>query len=80
MNTINLARGFVKNSLDKNPNIGKWLDFKKPNQVTLHVGKVDFGQGISTALSQIAAEELDVALHQIALGLGACPGCKQQYQ
>lgn len=68
MNTVNLARGFVKNSLDKNPNIGKWLDFKKPNQVTLHVGKVDFGQGISTALSQIAAEELDVALHQIALG------------
>jgi nicotinate dehydrogenase subunit B len=67
MNTVNLARGFVKNSLDKNPNMGKWLDFQTPNKVTLHVGKVDFGQGISTALTQIAAEELDVALHQIIL-------------
>lgn len=68
MNTVTLARGFVKNSLDKNPTIGKWLDFSEANKITLRVGKVDFGQGISTALTQIAAEELDVALKQIILG------------
>ncbi|NBW80110.1 MAG: hypothetical protein EBR27_14085, partial [Betaproteobacteria bacterium] len=53
-----LARGFVKNSLDKNPNLGQWLHFNQPHKVTLRVGKVDFGQGISTALAQIAADEL----------------------
>ena len=65
MSTVMLARGFVKNSLDKNPNLGQWLHFGQPHKVTLIVGKVDFGQGISTALAQIAADELDVALDQI---------------
>jgi CO/xanthine dehydrogenase Mo-binding subunit len=65
MKPVILARGFAKNSLDKNPSIGHWLDFSTPDHVTLSVGKVDFGQGISTALAQIAAEELQVSLHQI---------------
>ena len=65
MKPVILARGFAKNSLDKNPTIGHWLDFSRPSHVILRVGKVDFGQGISTALAQIAAEELQVALHQI---------------
>lgn len=65
MKPVVLARGFAKNSLDKNPSIGHWLDFGQLNHVTLSVGKVDFGQGISTALAQIAAEELQVAMRQI---------------
>lgn len=65
MKPVVLARGFAKSSLDKNPTIGHWLDFSQPGRVTLRVGKVDFGQGISTALAQIAAEELDVTLQQI---------------
>ena len=59
------ARGFVKGSLDKNPLLGQWLAFDVPGLVTLRVGKVDIGQGISTALAQIAAEELDVELARI---------------
>jgi CO/xanthine dehydrogenase Mo-binding subunit len=66
MNTVTLARGFVKNSLEKNPTIGHWLAFSEPGKVRLKVGKVNFGQGISTALTQIAADELDVALTQIS--------------
>ena len=65
MSTVTLARGFVKNSLDKNPTMGHWLAFSEPGKVLLKVGKVNFGQGISTALTQIAADELDVALTQI---------------
>jgi CO/xanthine dehydrogenase Mo-binding subunit len=67
MSNIVLARGFAKYSLDKNPTIGHWLAFSSPGKVTLKVGKVDFGQGISTALSQIAADELDIALNQLIL-------------
>ena len=65
MSTTMKARGFVKGSLDKNPLLGQWLAFDVPGQVTLRVGKVDIGQGISTALAQIAAEELDVDLARI---------------
>ena len=65
MSTVTLARGFVKNSLDKNPTMGHWLAFSESGKVLLKVGKVNFGQGISTALTQIAADELDVALTQI---------------
>jgi nicotinate dehydrogenase subunit B len=65
MKPVVLARGFAKSSLDKNPTLGDWLDFSHPNCVTLCVGKVDFGQGISTALAQIAADELDVTLQHI---------------
>ncbi len=68
MSAVIQARGFVKNSLDKNPTLGHWLDFRMSGKVTLRVGKVDFGQGISTALSQIAAQELGVSLSQISLG------------
>src|SRR5690606_28583550 len=65
MTATTQARGFARNSLDKNPYLGQWLDFATRGQVNLRVGKVDFGQGISTALAQIAAEELDVELSRI---------------
>jgi nicotinate dehydrogenase subunit B len=68
MSAVIHARGFVKNSLEKNPTLGHWLDFSILGKVTLRVGKVDIGQGISTALSQIAAEALGVSLNQILLG------------
>lgn len=67
MSAVIQARGFVKNSLDKNPTLGHWLAFQVAGHLTLKVGKVDFGQGISTALSQIAAEELGMSLSQILL-------------
>ena len=35
-----------------------WLEVSKDNKVVLFVPKVEFGQGIHTALAQIAAEEL----------------------
>ena len=33
--------------------------------VTIRSGKVEYGQGVWTALAQIAADELDVALHRV---------------
>ena len=65
MTGVALARGFSKGSLDKNPLLRQWIGFDVPGMVTLYVGKVEFGQGIATALAQIAAEELDVSLARI---------------
>ncbi len=76
MSEIKLARGFAKGSLDKNPLLSQWVDLDTPGTVMLRVGKVEFGQGIATALAQIAAEELDVDLARIkpaAISTAASP-------
>src|SRR5437899_974315 len=38
--------------------------------VTAFSGKVDFGQGIRTALAQVVAEELDVPFEQVRMVMG----------
>ncbi|MEO8652432.1 MAG: molybdopterin cofactor-binding domain-containing protein [Hyphomicrobiaceae bacterium] len=48
-------------SLTDNPNCGDWIDLARDGTVVLKSGKVEIGQGIATALIQIAADELDVA-------------------
>lgn len=48
-------------SLVDNPNCSDWLDFSIDGKVLLRTGKVEIGQGILTALVQIAADELDVS-------------------
>ena len=44
--------------LAANPVLARWLDFSRDGEVTIRVGKVEYGQGIWTALAQIAAEAL----------------------
>ncbi|WP_454689082.1 molybdopterin cofactor-binding domain-containing protein [Achromobacter aloeverae] len=52
-------------SLRANPRLSTWLGFDPPGRVRVRSGKVEIGQGIRTALAQIAAEELDVAFARI---------------
>ncbi len=47
------------------PVLGRWLDFGVDGVVTIATGKVEYGQGVWTALAQIAAEELDVRLARV---------------
>lgn len=47
-------------SLEDNPNCSDWLDLSRDGKVLLRTGKVEIGQGILTALVQIAADELDI--------------------
>jgi CO/xanthine dehydrogenase Mo-binding subunit len=48
--------------LAANPVLARWLDFSRDGEVVIRTGKVEYGQGIWTALAQVAAEELQVAL------------------
>lgn len=48
-------------SLTENPRCSDWIDLSRTGTVILKSGKVEIGQGITTALVQIAADELDVA-------------------
>lgn len=52
-------------SLQTNRRLDKWLRFLPDRRVKLAVGKVEIGQGVLMALTQIAAEELDVPVDRI---------------
>src|SRR3974390_2211528 len=54
-------------SLAANPKLSSWVKFGADGQVTLAPGKVEIGQGIVTALAQIAADELDVDLGRVRM-------------
>ena len=54
-------------SLETNPVLDRWLAINADGSVTVRPGKVEIGQGILTALVQIVAEELDIAVERIQL-------------
>src|SRR5215472_4039 len=63
-------------SLRENPRLGSWLDFSEPGVVRAFTAKVELGQGIVTAMTQIAAEELALQLSQVRVVSGdtrCCP-------
>jgi nicotinate dehydrogenase subunit B len=57
-------------SLTDNPILSQWIAFPERGRVWVGSGKVEIGQGILTALTQIAAEELDVRPDQVNLVSG----------
>src|ERR1043166_1390475 len=54
-------------SLNNNRMLESWLRINPDGSVTVFTGKVELGQGILTALAQIAADELDVAYDRIEM-------------
>lgn len=54
-------------ALARNSQLDAWIRVDAQGNVTAFTGKVEFGQGIKTALSQIVAEELEVPLDRIQL-------------
>jgi len=52
-------------SLNNNRMLNAWLRIDPDGSVTIFSGKIELGQGIGTALTQIAADELDVELKRI---------------
>ncbi|RXH08768.1 xanthine dehydrogenase family protein molybdopterin-binding subunit [Bradyrhizobium guangzhouense] len=54
-------------SLLANPKLSSWVRFIGEGRVAISPGKVEIGQGIVTALAQIAADELDVEITRIEM-------------
>ncbi len=54
-------------SLQNNRKLDGWLRINPDGTATVFTGKVELGQGILTALAQIAAEELDLPLTRIKM-------------
>ncbi|WP_424630132.1 molybdopterin cofactor-binding domain-containing protein [Bradyrhizobium sp. SYSU BS000235] len=54
-------------SLAKDPYLDSWIRIDAKGSITVLSGKAELGQGIKTALIQVAAEELDVPFDRIEL-------------
>ncbi len=52
--------GSLPRFVSGHPEVDSWLRISADNAITILTGKVELGQGLSTALLQIAAEELEV--------------------
>ena len=54
-------------SLVDNPRLDRWIHFQPDRTVRIATGKVEIGQGVVTALGQIAADELDLPLDRVTV-------------
>jgi len=54
-------------SLASNPRLSSWVKITGEGRVAISPGKVEIGQGIVTALAQIAADELEVEIGRIEM-------------
>lgn len=54
-------------TLAANPRLDRWVTLNADGTVTVRTGKVEIGQGIVSAMAQVAAEELDVAYSRIRM-------------
>ena len=61
------VRAPLPGSLNTNRMLDGWIRINANGKVTIHTGKCELGQGILTALAQIAADELDVAYERIEM-------------
>jgi CO/xanthine dehydrogenase Mo-binding subunit len=67
MSASDVTRRKLPGSLETNRSLDRWLAINADGTVTVRPGKVEIGQGILTALIQIVAEELDVAVERVRL-------------
>ncbi len=56
--------------LADNPSLDRWIAFPAPGKITVNTGRVEIGQGVLTAIAQIAADELDVEMARIIIRSG----------
>ena len=61
------ARPSLPGSLNTNRMLDGWIRINANGTVTVFTGKCELGQGILTALAQIASDELDVAYERIEM-------------
>ena len=54
-------------SLERNPMLDSWIGVGADGTITIFTGKAELGQGIRTALMQVAADQLAVPFERMAL-------------
>jgi CO/xanthine dehydrogenase Mo-binding subunit len=67
MTTAEVEGRPLPKDLVANPILSQWISVLPDGRIGVRVGKVELGQGILTALAQLAADELDVELAQVQM-------------
>jgi CO/xanthine dehydrogenase Mo-binding subunit len=55
----------IPGMLAANPRLDRWVSFEPDGRVRVAFGRMEYGQGIATALAQMAADELDVSFARV---------------
>ncbi|MEQ9439384.1 MAG: molybdopterin-dependent oxidoreductase [Cyclobacteriaceae bacterium] len=63
------VEGELPGSLSRNPKVNAWLQILEDGRVHVYTGKIELGQGIRTAVAQMAAEELSTDMDMIEVHL-----------
>ena len=61
------AKPPLPGSLKESPFLDSWIRIEASGSITVFTGKAELGQGIKTALLQVAAEQLDVPFDALKL-------------
>ena len=62
-----MATAPLPQNLARNSRLDRWVEVRPDGTVEVRTGKVEIGQGIKTALIQVAAEQLSVPPASITL-------------
>jgi len=63
--TAQVTPSTLPGSLSNNPSLDGWIRIQANERILIFTGKCELGQGILTAIAQMAADELDVAYERI---------------
>lgn len=71
---VPVANDSLPRSLSRHPQISAWLQILEDGNVRVYTGKIELGQGIRTAIGQVAAEELytnpeKISVHLVETGV-----------
>src|SRR5258706_14725225 len=69
--SLSQAPAPLPGSLNRNRMLNAWLRIDPDGSVTIFTGKIELGQGIGTAMTQIATDERDVELKPVNIVYGA---------
>lgn len=70
MTAVAKRQAELPGSLAANPALDTWIRIDSRETITLFTGKVEYGQGLRTAIARIGAEELDVSIDRIRVQNG----------
>ncbi len=65
-------------SIEENPLLSQWVDFSEPGIARVFSAKVELGQGIVTAIAQIAAAELRLPMSKVVVVSGDTRSCPNE--